>query len=258
LKKIKFNIMKRLEGKTAVITGGNSGIGFATAQLFAKEGAKVIITGRRESAVKEAAKTLGQGVIGLVSDAKIMEDVALLPAQIEKHAKQIDILFANAGVGIFAPFDQTTEEVFDSNLDINFKGVFFTIQGLLPMIASEGSIILNSTILVHSGLQGSTAYSASKAAVLALSKTLAMELADRNIRVNSISPGPISTPIYSKLGMTEDALKEFAAGVQAKIPLKRFGEAHDVAQAALFLASAESSFMTGSEILVDGGKSKTF
>lgn len=250
--------MKRLEGKTAVITGGNSGIGYATAELFANEGATVIITGRRESAVKEAAITLGKGVVGIISDAKDMRDVASLPAQIGKHTKQIDILFANAGVGIFAPFDQTTEEVFDNNLDINFKGVFFTIQGLLPMIASGGSIILNSTILVHSGLQGSTAYSASKAAVLALSKTLAMELADRNIRVNSISPGPISTPIYSKLGMTEDALKEFAAGVQAKIPMKRFGEAQDIAHAALFLASRDSSFMTGSEIQVDGGKSKTF
>jgi NAD(P)-dependent dehydrogenase (short-subunit alcohol dehydrogenase family) len=250
--------MKRLEGKTAVITGGNSGIGYATAELFANEGAKVIITGRRESAVREAVITLGKGVIGIISDAQDMRDVASLPAQIEKHTKQIDVLFANAGVGIFAPFDQTTEEVFDNNLDINFKGVFFTIQGLLPMIASGGSIILNSTILVHSGLQGSTAYSASKAAVLALSKTLAMELADRNIRVNSISPGPISTPIYSKLGMTEDALKEFAAGVQAKIPMKRFGEAQDIAHAALFLASRDSSFMTGSEIQVDGGKSKTF
>jgi NAD(P)-dependent dehydrogenase (short-subunit alcohol dehydrogenase family) len=250
--------MKRLEGKTAVITGGNSGIGYATAELFANEGAKVIITGRRASAVRDAVTTLGKGVIGLVSDAKDMRDVASLPAQIEKHTTQIDILFANAGVGIFAPFDQTTEEVFDSNLDINFKGVFFTIQGLLPLIASGGSIILNSTILVHSGLQGSTAYSASKAAVLTLGKTLAMELADRNIRVNSISPGPISTPIYSKLGMTEEALEEFAAGVQAKIPMKRFGEALDIAQAALFLASGDSSFMTGSEIQVDGGKSKTF
>jgi NAD(P)-dependent dehydrogenase (short-subunit alcohol dehydrogenase family) len=250
--------MKRLEGKTAVITGGNSGIGYATAELFANEGANVIITGRRESAVRDAVTTLGKGVIGLVSDAKDMGDVASLPAQIERHAKQIDILFANAGVGIFAPFDQTTEEVFDSNLDINFKGVFFTIQGLLPLIASGGSIILNSTILVHSGLQGSAAYSASKAAVLALGKTLAMELADRNIRVNSISPGPISTPIYSKLGMTDEALEEFAASVQAKIPMKRFGEALDIAQAALFLASPDSSFMTGSEIQVDGGKSKTF
>jgi NAD(P)-dependent dehydrogenase (short-subunit alcohol dehydrogenase family) len=237
---------------------GNSGIGYATAELFAQEGARVIITGRREEAVNEAAATLGNEIIGIVSDAKNMANVNLLPAQIEKHTKRIDILFANAGVGIFAPFDQTTEEVFDSNLDINFKGVFFTIQGLLPLIASGGSIILNSTILVHSGLHGSTAYSASKGAILALGKTLAMELADRNVRVNIISPGPISTPIYSKLGMTEDALKEFAAEVQAKIPLKRFGEAHDIARAALFLASNESSFITGSEILVDGGKSKTF
>jgi NAD(P)-dependent dehydrogenase (short-subunit alcohol dehydrogenase family) len=143
-------------------------------------------------------------------------------------------------------------------LNINFKGVFFTIQGLLPLIPEGGSIILNSTILVHSGLETTAAYSASKGAVLSLGKTLAVELAARNIRVNSISPGPISTPIYGKMGMAEDALKEFAAGVQSKIPMKRFGASKDIAQVALFLASDDSSFMTGSEVAVDGGKSKTF
>jgi NAD(P)-dependent dehydrogenase (short-subunit alcohol dehydrogenase family) len=250
--------MNRLQGKTAVITGGNSGIGYATAALFLKEGAHVILTGRRVDAVNEAVRSLGSEVIGIVSDARNMADIKSLPQQLAKHTNQIDILFANAGVGLFAPFDQTTEDIFDGNLDINFKGVFFTIQGLLPMIPNGGSIILNSTILVHNGMHGSTAYSASKGAVLTLGKTLSIELADRNIRVNSISPGPINTPIYSKLGMDEAALQEFAAGVLAKVPLKRFGEAHDVAQAALFLASSDSSFMTGSEVLVDGGKSKTF
>ena len=250
--------MSRLKGKTAVITGGNSGIGFATAELFLKEGATVIITGRREHAVADAVKALGSGAKGLVSDAGKMEDVRSLPKKIEALTKRVYILFANAGVGIFAPFEQTTEEVFDNNLDINFKGVYFTVQGLLHLIPDGGSVILNSTILVHSGLETTSAYSASKGAVLSLSKTLAVELAVRNIRVNSISPGPISTPIYSKMGMPEEALKEFAAGVQAKVPLKRFGEASDIAQAALFLASQDSSFMTGSEVSVDGGKSKTF
>ena len=250
--------MNRLQGKTAVITGGNSGIGFATAELFLKEGARVIITGRREDAVKQAVKTLGTGATGIVSDAGKMTDVKALPKKIADITKSVDILFANAGVGLFAPFDQTTEEVFDNNLNINFKGVYFTIQGLLPLIPEGGSIILNSTILVHSGLETTSAYSASKGAVLSLSKTLALELAGRNIRVNSISPGPIHTPIYSKMGMAEDVLKEFAAGIQAKVPLKRFGTSEDVAQAALFLASTDSSFMTASEISVDGGKSKTF
>jgi NAD(P)-dependent dehydrogenase (short-subunit alcohol dehydrogenase family) len=151
-----------------------------------------------------------------------------------------------------------TEDIFDGNFDINFKGVFFTVQGLLPLVPNGESILLNSTLLVHSGLSGSSAYSASKGAVLTLGKTFAMELAYRNIPVNCISPGPISTPIYSKMGMDEAALQEFAAGVLTKVPLKRFGEAEDIAQAALFLASNDSSYMTGSEMLVDGGKSKTF
>lgn len=250
--------MNRLKGKTAVITGGNSGIGYATAQLFIEEGAHVIITGRRPDAVKEAALKLGKNAVGIVSDAGNIEDIRTLPSKVKEVAPSVDILFANAGVGLFAPFNETTEELFDSNLNINFKGVFFTIQGLLPLIPDGGSIILNSTILVHSGLETTAAYSASKGAVLSLGKTLAIELATRSIRVNSISPGPISTPIYTKMGMTEDVMKDFAAGVQAKVPLKRFGESRDVAQVALFLASADSSFMTGSEISVDGGKSKTF
>ena len=250
--------MKRLEGKTVVITGGNSGIGYATAELFLNEGAQVLITGRREDAVKEAVKSLGKGVTGIVSDAMNLDHVKALPARVAETFKRVDILFANAGVGLFAPFEQTTEDIFNGNLDINFKAVFFTVQGLLPMIPNGGSIILNATILVHTGLQGTSAYSASKAAVLTLGRTLAMELADRNIRVNSISPGPISTPIYSKLGMDDAALQEFAAGVLAKIPLKRFGDAQDIARAALFLASDDSTFMTGSEVFVDGGKSKTF
>ena len=250
--------MKRLEGKTVVITGGNSGIGYATAELFLNEGAQVLITGRREDAVKEAVKSLGKGVTGIVSDAMNLTHVKALPGRVAESFKRVDILFANAGVGLFAPFEQTTEDIFNGNLDINFRAVFFTVQGLLPMMPNGGSIILNATILVHTGLHGTTAYSASKAAVLTLGRTLAMELADRNIRVNSISPGPISTPIYSKLGMDDAALQEFAAGVLAKIPLKRFGEAQDIARAALFLASDDSTFMTGSEIFVDGGKSKTF
>lgn len=250
--------MKKLNGKTALITGGNSGIGYATAALFLEEGAQVIITGRRPAAVEKAVKDLGNGASGIVSDAGNMTDVKKLREEVRKVTSTVDILFANAGVGVFAPFADTTEEVFDSNMNINFKGVFFTIQNLLPLMPDGASVILNSTVLVHSGLETTTAYSASKSAILSLGKTLAIELATRNIRVNAISPGPIDTPIYSKMGMPEDVLKEFAAGVQAKVPLKKFGESKDIAHAALFLASADSSFMTGSELLVDGGKSKTF
>jgi len=250
--------MSKLNGKVAVITGGNSGIGYATAELFLKEGAKVIITGRRKAAVEEAVQQWGKGAHGLVSDARSMGDVMALDKKIEAISPAVDILFVNAGVGLFAPFDQTNEETFDANLDINFKGAFFTVQKLLPMLKPGGSIILNSTILVHSGLENTAAYSASKGAVLSLGKTLAVELAARNIRVNIISPGPIYTPIYSKMGMPEEALQEFAAGVQQKIPLKRFGQAADIASAALFLASDESQFMTGSEVTVDGGKQIMF
>jgi NAD(P)-dependent dehydrogenase (short-subunit alcohol dehydrogenase family) len=250
--------MSKLKGKTAVITGGNSGIGFATAKLFLKEGAKVIITGRKEKSVQDAVQELGKNAFGIVSDAGKMSDLNSLRQKVEQISPVVDILFANAGVGLFAPFQQTTEEIFDSNLDINFKGAYFTIQQLLPLIADGSSIILNSTIILHSGMETTTAYSASKGAVLSFSKTLAIELAGRNIRVNSISPGPINTPIYSKMGMPEEALNEFAAGILTKIPLKRFGESEDVANAALFLASSDSSFMTGTELFVDGGKSITF
>lgn len=246
--------MSRLNGKTAVITGGNSGIGFATAELFAKEGAQVLFTGRRKDAVEDAMKKLGHGVKGVTSDAGKMSDINELAKVVSQNFKRVDILFVNAGVGLFAPFDQTTEEIFDANVGINFKGVFFTIQKLLPVMSEGGAIILNSTILVHSGLATAAAYSASKGAVLSLNKTLAVELASRKIRVNSISPGPIATPIYSKMGMDEATLQAFASGVQAKIPLQRFGDAKDIAQAALFLASDESAFLTGSEITVDGGK----
>jgi NAD(P)-dependent dehydrogenase (short-subunit alcohol dehydrogenase family) len=250
--------MSKLKGKTAVITGGNSGIGFATAKVFLREGAKVIITGRNEKSVQEAIQELGKNAFGIVSDAGKMSDLNSLKQMVEQISPVVDILFANAGVGLFAPFPQTTEEIFDSNMDINFKGAYFTIQKLLPLVADGSSIILNSTIILHSGMETTTAYAASKGAVLSFCKTLAIELAGRQIRVNSISPGPINTPIYSKMGMPEEVLKEFAAGIMAKIPLKRFGESEDVANAALFLASSESSFMTGTELFVDGGKSIAF
>jgi NAD(P)-dependent dehydrogenase (short-subunit alcohol dehydrogenase family) len=251
--------MARLSNKTVLITGANSGIGYETAKLFLAEGSKVIITGRRESAVREAVDSLGSGVHGLVSDTGKMKDIKALPERVRSLSPVIDTLFVNAGVFQLASFPGTTEEVFDANLDINFKGAFFTIQQLLPLIPAGGSIILNSSIVSHIGLEGSAAYSAAKAAVLSLTKTLAVELAPGNIRVNCISPGPINTPIYGKAGLPEEVLQQFAAGVQAKIPLKRFGHAADIASAVLFLANnADSGFVTGIELVVDGGKSIIF
>lgn len=248
----------KLQGKTILITGGNSGIGFATAKLFLAEGAKVIITGRNQQAIDKALAELGNNAFGILSDTGKIQDIIELPQRISAISKTVDVLFTNAGVALFAPFEQTTEEVFDDNMNINFKGTFFTIQKLLPLIPADGSIILNATVLAHCGYETSSAYSASKGAVLSLCKTLAIELASRNIRVNTISPGPINTPIYSKMGIPQDVLQEFAAGVQAKIPMQRFGASEDIANAALFLASPDSSFMTGAEIRVDGGKSVTF
>lgn len=248
----------KLQGKTALVTGGNSGIGFATAKLFLEQGAKVIITGRNQQLIDEAVTQLGKNAFGILCDAGKMQDIIDLPDNILKISDTVDILFSNAGVGLFVPFEETTEEIFDANLDINFKGTFFITQKILPLIPAGGSIIFNATVLAHLGYESSSAYSASKAAVLALSRTLAIELSPREIRVNTISPGPINTPIYSKMGIPADVMQEFAAGVQALIPMNRFGASEDIANAALFLASADSSFMTGSEIRVDGGKSITF
>lgn len=250
--------MGKLSGKTAVITGGNSGIGLSTAQLFLKEGAKVIITGRNQKAIDEALEKLGEGAHGVLSDAGKMDNINALRDKITAISNKVDILFINAGVGLFVPFEETSEAIFDANVDINFKGAFFTIQKLLPMISPGGSVILNATVLVHNGAATASSYAASKGAVLVLGKTLAIELANKHIRVNIVSPGPIETPIYGKMGMNETALKEFTAGVQAKVPLQRFGEADEVAQAALFLGSADSSFITGTEIIIDGGIAVNF
>ena len=248
----------KLNGKTALITGGNSGMGFATAQLFLSHGAKVIITGRNQTAIDDAVKQLGQNCYGILSDTGKMEDILALPQQVGRITNTIDVLFANAGVGLFTSFEDTTEAIFDANMNINCKGAFFTIQKLLPMIAPGSSVILNATILAHCGYETSSAYAASKGAVLAFCKTLAIELVSKNIRVNTISPGPINTPIYTKMGIPAEVLQDFAAGVQAKIPMNRFGAPEDIANAALFLASGDSSFITGTEIRVDGGKSITF
>jgi NAD(P)-dependent dehydrogenase (short-subunit alcohol dehydrogenase family) len=242
--------MSKLKGKIALITGGNSGIGYATAEAFIKEGATVIITGRNAVAVAEAAQKLGNGTRGIVSDAIKMEDIKALPTQI---SEKIDIVFYNAGVAQFAPLADMTEEMYDANMNINFKGAFFTVQNLLPQLKDGASIIFNGTFLGHNTMAGNSAYGASKAALIHLAKTLAVELAPRKIRANTISPGAISTPIYSKLGMDDEQLSAFAAGFIPKIPMGRFGEASEIANAAVFFASDDSSYVTGSELLVDGG-----
>jgi NAD(P)-dependent dehydrogenase (short-subunit alcohol dehydrogenase family) len=246
--------MSKLKGKVALITGGNSGIGYATAEAFIAEGAKVIITGRNATAVAEAAKNLGSGTIGVVNDAAKMEDLRLIDNQLKAQGiEKIDVLFYNAGVAQFAPFAEMTLETFNNNMNINFRGAFFTVQSLLPMFNEGSSIIFNATFLARDTMPGNAAYGASKAALVHLAKTLAYELAGQKIRANTISPGAIATPIYNKLGMNEEQLGAFAASFIPKIPMARFGNASEIAKAAVFFASDDSSYVTGAELLVDGG-----
>jgi NAD(P)-dependent dehydrogenase (short-subunit alcohol dehydrogenase family) len=246
--------MNKLQGKVAVITGGNSGIGYATAEAFIAEGAKVVITGRNTEAVAEAAKNLGSGTIGIVSDAAKMTDLRSIDNVLKANGvEKVDILFYNAGVAQFAPVSDMSLDVFEANMNINFRGAFFTVQSLLPLFNDGASIIFNGTFLGHSTMVGNAAYGASKAALIHLAKTLAIELAGRKIRANTISPGAISTPIYSKLGMNDEQLGAFAAGFIPKIPMARFGEAAEIAKAAVFFASDDASYVTGAELLVDGG-----
>ena len=249
--------MNRLQGKVAVITGGNSGIGFATAQAFIAEGAQVVITGRNAQAVHEAAGQLGSRTVGVVSDAASMADVHQLAGQVRAHHPYIDVLFVNAGVSYSAPFAQVDEAHFDSQFNINLKGAYFTIQQLLPLLRDGGSIILNASATVHQAFAGISVYVATKAALASLAQTLSLELLDRRIRVNTVSPGPIVTPInrkmFDKLGMSVEAQEQAAAGYAQLVPMKRIGQPQEVASVVSFLASDESSFVIGEEIIVGGG-----
>lgn len=247
--------MTRLTGKVAVITGANSGIGYATAAAFIANGAQVIITGRNQAAIEKAAADLGHGTVGIVSDAGDITQVKQLAEQVKAIAPTIDVLFVNAGVAKFAPLEAVDEIGFDEQFNINVKGLFFTIQTLRPLLKKGGSVILNASVVAHKGMANASVYSATKAAVVSFGKTLAHDLSAEGIRVNTISPGPIDTPIYGKLGLPQEVANGFAASMQGQIPLKRFGQSAEVAQAAVFFASDESSFIHGAEILVDGGLS---
>ncbi len=241
--------MARLNGKTAVITGGTSGIGLATAELFISEGAKVIITGQNESRLQEAAKTLGSNAIPVRANVLNLANLDYLAEQVKASIGSIDALFVNSGVARNAPFREVTEAGFDEEIAINLKGVFFTVQKLEPLMKDGGSIILNTTTLAQTAMVGESIYSASKAAVRSLTRSFSVELLDRKIRVNAVAPGPIDTPIWAKMGVNEEAAK----AVLARTPAGRFGQPKEIATAVLFLASDDSSFMLGEEILVDGG-----
>lgn len=243
--------MNDLSGKTAVITGGNSGIGYAAAKKFKANGANVIITGRSEDRVQAAADELG--VKGIVADVANLSALDNLAEQVKNEFGQLDILFVNAGIFAPAPVGQITEEMFDTQMGINFKGAIFTIEKLLPVLKDGASIINLSSINAYTGMPNTAVYAASKAALNAYTRTAATELAPRKIRINSVNPGPVSTPIYGKIDMPEEQVNDFAAAMQNRIPLKRFGQPEDIANLVAFLASDDASFITGSEYNIDGG-----
>jgi NAD(P)-dependent dehydrogenase (short-subunit alcohol dehydrogenase family) len=245
--------MKRLEGKVAVVTGGNSGIGLATAIRFQEEGAKVAILGRSKKTLDEAVKTIGNGVLAVQGDVSNFADVDKLYAEVAKKLGKIDVLFVNAGVAKFVPFAETSESTYDEQFDINIKGAYFTIQKALPLLNDGASIILNTSVVDQKGTVGASAYAATKAALRSLARTTAAELAGRGIRVNTVAPGPIVTPIFGRTGLPPEAFDEFAKGITAQIPMKRFGQPEEVAGAVAFLASQDASYITGVEINVDGG-----
>nr|WP_294942658.1 SDR family oxidoreductase [uncultured Mucilaginibacter sp.] len=247
--------MKKVTNKTAVITGGNSGIGLATAKEFIAQGAKVIITGRNQKSIDEAIALLGENASGVIADSGSMAQIKTLGEQVKAIAPSIDIIFVNAGIGKFNSVDQMTEEMYDEIMDINFKGAYFTLQQLLPLVNDGGSIVFNTSINAHIGMAGASVYAASKAALLSLTKNLAVELLPRNIRVNSVSPGPIGTPLHSadKLGITNDQLQQMGEGIFKQIPIGRFGTAEELAKVVAFFASDDSTFLLGSELIADGG-----
>jgi NAD(P)-dependent dehydrogenase (short-subunit alcohol dehydrogenase family) len=245
--------MKRLEGKVAVVTGGNSGIGLATAKRLQEEGARVAISGRSRKTLDEAVISIGNGVLAVQADVAKLGDIDKLYAEVSQKLGKIDVLFVNAGIATFSPLAETSESDYDAQFDINIKGAYFTIQKALPLLNDGASIILNTSVADKKGTVGTTAYSATKAALRSLARTAAAELVGRGIRVNTVAPGPIVTPIFGRLGLPKESFDELAKEFIAKVPMKRFGQPEEVASTVAFLASQDASYITGVEINVDGG-----
>jgi NAD(P)-dependent dehydrogenase (short-subunit alcohol dehydrogenase family) len=245
--------MERLKGKTALITGGTTGIGFAAAKLFLQEGARVAITGQDPGRVEEAREQLGKGAIAIRANVASRADMTSAAARVQAEFGGLDIVFANAGIARPVPFAEVDDTNIDEQIGVNFKGVVYTVQSMLPLLRKPASIILTATTLTEQGAGGMSIYSATKAAVRSLARTLSAELVGQGVRVNVISPGPIDTPIYGKLGLPAEAVQAMAGQILGKVPAGRFGAADEVAKAALFLASDDSSYILGENLLVDGG-----
>ena len=245
--------MRKLEGKFALITGGNSGIGLATAKTFVAEGARVAITGRDPKTLQAARKELGPDALVVQSDAGDLKQIDQLFSQIKKHFGALDILFANAGIGRFKSIAETTEEIFDQIFDINVKGVFFTVQKAIPLLRPGASVILDASIGARIGRPGAAAYAASKAAVRTFARNFSADLAPLGIRVNAVSPGMIATPIWTRDRAGAKLDKALEQHLSRSVPADRLGAPEEVAQVVLFLASDDSRFMLGSEIVIDGG-----
>jgi NAD(P)-dependent dehydrogenase (short-subunit alcohol dehydrogenase family) len=245
--------MSRLANKTALITGGTSGIGLETARQFIAEGARVAITGTNPVTIEAARAALGDNVLIIRADASNVAEQKNVADAIEKAFGKLDILFVNAGIADLRPVEAWDEAGFDRSFATNVKGPYFLVQALLPILANPASIVLNTSVNAHVGMPTSSVYGATKAALLSLARALSGELIGRGIRVNAVSPGPISTPLYGKLGLSEADTKAMAAGVLAQVPAARFGNASEIAKAVIFLASDEASFTVGAEIMIDGG-----
>jgi NAD(P)-dependent dehydrogenase (short-subunit alcohol dehydrogenase family) len=245
--------MGKLDGKIALVTGGNSGIGLATAKRFVAEGAYVFITGRRDSELSAAVKDIGKNVTGVQGDVSTLADLDRLFVQIKQEKGRLDVLFANAGIAKYAPIGEITEQIYDSIFDVNVKGVLFTVQKALPLLTDGASIILNASIVASKGFSANSVYAATKAAVRSFARTWTTDLKNRRIRVNAISPGSTETPGFNELVGSSETGQQRLKMLPAIVPMGRLGKPDEIAKAVLFLASDDSSYVTGVELFVDGG-----